>query len=338
MSPSDFSSQDSRSRANSTDSNSLTIAVISGGNSAEREISLRSGAAVSQALAERGHKIVSIDPAQVDLKQYRWSGVDVAFIALHGSFGEDGQVQRILADAEMPFTGSDAQASQLAFSKSASKERFLLHNVPTAPYVLIHESDSAQRIQQQANSLGYPLVVKPDTQGSSLGVSFVFSDEDLPIALTQCFHLDSFGILETAISGTEWTVGMLDDDPMPLIRIETPRPFFDFHAKYEDDATQYNFDFDVTSDVIRRIEATAQNACRALGVSGLSRVDIMLDRFNRPWVLEINTVPGLTDHSLVPKAAARMGMTLGQLCENTIHSCLASFSKSTASGLQKPGI
>lgn len=300
----------------------LTIAVLLGGISAEREISLRSGAAVIRALESLEHTVIPLDPAQVELRRYDWTGVDAVFIALHGQFGEDGQVQALLDEAGMAYTGSGIQASRLGFSKSAAKERFLQHHVPTPSYVLIHESDTAEGILEQARSLGFPLVVKPDTQGSSLGVSIVHSPDELPAALTRCFHLDSYGILESAIVGTEWTVGLLDDLVLPPIQIETPREFFDYEAKYSDEETKYLFDFDVRGDVVRRIELVSRNACRALETRGLARVDVMLDKFLRPWVLEINTVPGLTDHSLVPKAAARMGISFPELCERAIQSCL----------------
>jgi D-alanine-D-alanine ligase len=223
---------------------------------------------------------------------------------------------------EVPYTGSGVQASRLAYSKSASKARFLQHQVPTAPFVLIHESDSAARILHHASSLGFPLVVKPDTQGSSLGVSIVRSPDELPAALTRCFHLDAFGILESCIVGEEWTVGLVDEDVLPLIQIETNRAFFDYQAKYKDDQTVYRFDFEATPEVIDKITRSALDACVALETKGLVRVDVMLDKFQRPWVLEVNTVPGMTDHSLVPKAAERAGMTLGDLCEHTLRTCL----------------
>lgn len=299
-----------------------TIAVLAGGDSAERDVSLASGGHVSAALREKGHRVVDIDPKFVDLNRYDWTGIDVAFLALHGKFGEDGHVQGILELAGMPYTGSDAETSRIGISKSATKERLAQHQVPTPSYVLIHDSDSPERILTLANSLGFPLVVKPDTQGSSLGVSIVQDAGELLCALPKCFALDSFGVIEKAIIGTEWTVGMLDESILPPIQITTDRQFFDFHAKYQDDATGYRFDFDVTSDVVRRIELTAQNACRALGTRGLARVDIMLDQQQQPWVLEINTIPGLTDHSLVPKAAAQLGWTFGELCERSISSCL----------------
>ncbi|HEY2253191.1 MAG TPA: D-alanine--D-alanine ligase [Planctomycetaceae bacterium] len=303
-------------------SRKLRIAVLSGGPSAERLISLKSGSAVARALAAFGHSISEIDPAVVDVSNFDWGPFDVAFIALHGKFGEDGQIQQILEQALIPYTGSGVAASRLAFSKSASKERFAQHQVPTAPYVLIHESDTAHRIGQQAHQLGYPLVVKPDTQGSSLGVTIVQKPADLPAALARCFHYDSFGLLEQALMGSEWTVGLIDERALPAIHIETKRAFFDYAAKYEDDETRYQFDYDVPAEVVDSIVQTARNACAAVGTSGLARVDLIVDRSGTPQVLEVNTVPGLTDHSLVPKAAARVGMSLTDLCQECVQSAL----------------
>lgn len=300
----------------------LRVAVLCGGPSAERDVSLKSGAAVARSLESLGHIVREIDPAQVDVARCDWDQFDVAFIALHGKFGEDGQVQQILEQALVPYTGSGVAASRLAFSKSASKERFAQHQVPTAPYVLIHESDTAHRIVQQAEQLGFPLVVKPDTQGSSLGVTIVDSAADLPAALARCFHYDAFGLLEQAIRGSEWTVGLLDDRALPPIRIETDRAFFDYAAKYEDDETRYEFDSDVPADQVDRIVQAARGACAAVGTSGLARVDLILDQTGRPQVLEVNTVPGLTDHSLVPKAAARLGLSLADLCQACLSSAL----------------
>ncbi len=300
----------------------LRIVVLAGGTSRERNISLESGDAVAKALSERGHMVSRIDPAEIDLTTLDWSGYDVAFLALHGTCGEDGHVQQILEDFDIPFTGSDSTASRLAFSKSAAKERFVQSGVPTPAYVLIHESDSAARIQQQAAVIGFPLVVKPDAQGSSLGVTIVRSPEELPQALARCFHFDPFGLLESAIDGTEWTLGMLDDTPLPLIQIETGRNFFDYKAKYEDENTQYLFEFSVPANLVKEIESVGRRACEALGCRSLSRADLRVDKFGQPWVLEVNTIPGLTSHSLVPKAAARMGLSLGALCERAVYSRL----------------
>jgi D-alanine-D-alanine ligase len=301
----------------------LRVAVLFGGLSAEREVSLKSGAAVSAALAAAGHSVVEIDPAKVDLARYEWTGIEVAFIALHGRFGEDGTVQQLLEEAGIPYTGSDVATSRLAISKSATKERFLQAGVRTAPYTLIHESDPAHHITQHALALGFPLVVKPDTEGSSLGVTIVPSPDLLPVALSRCFQYDPFGLLETWIEGSEWTAGFLDERALPLIRIETDRPFFDFEAKYEDDGTRYQFDGRLPDDVAVQLAQTAADARRAVGTRGIARVDLMLDADDRAWVLEVNTVPGLTDHSLVPKAAANAGIDFTELCERCLQSALA---------------
>jgi D-alanine-D-alanine ligase len=300
---------------------SLRVAVLAGGDSDEREISLKSGMAVVAALSERGHRVLHLDPAIVDLSGIDWDQFDVAFVALHGRFGEDGQVQQILDAAHVHYTGSNALASHLAFSKSAAKERFALFGVPTPQYSLIHYNDGLNEIDRIAAELGYPLVVKPDTQGSSLGVSIVRSPRELPAAIKNCFLLDAFGILETMIEGTEWTVGLIDRQILPAIKIETDREFFDWQAKYEDDSTRYIFDSNLPQAVINNIQQVAQAACESLGTSGLARVDLRLDHENQPWVLEVNTVPGFTDHSLLPKAAARQGIDFPTLCDRIVRSC-----------------
>ena len=300
----------------------LRVSVLAGGDSDERTISLQSGAAVQQALTARGHQALHLDPSVVDLAGVDWSQFDVAFLALHGQFGEDGQVQQILDEAGIPYTGSSAAASRLAFSKSAAKERFLQFGVPTPAYSLLHYTDDASRIHCVTDEIGYPLVVKPDCQGSSLGISIVKSVDELARAIKLCFQFDSFAVIESAVIGTEWTVGMLDELVLPPIRIVTHREFFDWHAKYEDDSTRYEFDVGVPHAVIASIEEAACGACRSLGTRGLMRVDLRLDETLHPWVLEVNTIPGFTSHSLVPKAAARMGIEFGDLCERAIRACL----------------
>lgn len=298
------------------------IALLAGGNSAERDVSLQSGAAISRALLERGHSVTQIDPANVDVRGVDWSHFDIAAIALHGTFGEDGQIQEILSSANLPYTGSDARVSRLAFSKSASKERCIQAGLPTPDYVLVHSGDPLRRIARLAKALGYPLAVKPDAQGSSVGVSIIADPQELPTALECCFQHGRFGLLEAAIIGTEWTVGLIDDFILPVIQIETARPFYDYRAKYEDNETRYRFDFDVPAGVVAEIQSIGRRTAAALGTRGIARVDLRLDQFLRPWVLEVNTIPGMTDHSLIPKAAARVGMDFGELCERMLLSAL----------------
>lgn len=298
------------------------VAVLAGGDSDEREISLQSGDSVQQALSGRGHFAMHLDPSVVDLTGVDWRQFDVAFLALHGQFGEDGQVQQILEDAGIPYTGSDARASRLAFSKSAAKERFLQYGVPTPAYSLLHYTDDVSRVEKITAEIGYPQVIKPDCQGSSLGVSIVRSPSMVPAALKNCFQFDSFALVERAILGTEWTVGLLDDLVLPPIQIETDREFFDWKAKYEDDNTRYLFESSLPAKTVSAIAEAARNACQALGTRGMARVDLRVDEAQLPWVLEVNTIPGYTSHSLVPKAAARMGIEFGDLCERAIRSCL----------------
>ncbi len=302
----------------------LSIAVLLGGHSAERKISLQSGNAVAEALKQRGHSVTLVDPAIQPLERFDWSHTDVAFLALHGTFGEDGGAQEILERLGVPFTSSGSETSRVAFSKSAAKERFLQHNVSTPSYTLIHETDGFERIHEHARRIGYPIVIKPDAQGSSIGVSMVRSPDQLEAALSQCFYFESFGLMERLIDGTEWTMGFIDTDPLPLIRIQTARGFYDYQAKYEDDSTQYLFDYGVDDKVLKRLADTGAAACKALGTRGIARVDMRLDEFGQPFALEVNTIPGMTDHSLVPKAAARLGFDMGQLCEIVVERTLKS--------------
>jgi D-alanine-D-alanine ligase len=303
-------------------SQTLRVAVLSGGDSEEREISLQSGRCVAEALRERGHEVEHVDPAQTPPEAAVFRDVDAAFLALHGRNGEDGTIQGVLDRMGVVFTGSGADASRLAFSKSASKERFFQCSVPTPRYVLVHESDGLERSHELADRIGFPLVVKPDCQGSSLGVNIVRSSDALSAALKQCFRYDSFGVMEAAIAGTEWTLALLDDEPLPLIQIHTPREFFDFTAKYEDPATEYRFEFTECRAAVASLVDVGCRAARTIGTKGLARVDLRLDHEGRPWVLEVNTIPGLTEHSLLPKAAAQAGISLGELCERCLERSL----------------
>ncbi|MDA0589648.1 MAG: D-alanine--D-alanine ligase [Planctomycetota bacterium] len=301
----------------------LRVAVLLGGESAERKISLQSGRAVAEAISCQGHTVVSIDPAETDLATADWSGIDVAFLALHGTFGEDGGVQEILERLRVPFTGSDSVASRLAFSKVAAKKCFAEHGVPTPDAFLFSQTDSPGRIETWATDLGLPVVVKPDAQGSSIGVTIVREASQLADAVEQCLAVSETGLIEKAIEGSEWTLGVIDDVPLPLIQIRTDRSFFDFTAKYEDDGTGYHFDAEIDDATRSRIETAGLAACRALGTTGIARADVMLDADGHPWVLEVNTIPGMTDHSLVPKAAERIGLSLGELCDIVISRTLA---------------
>ncbi len=310
-----------------------TIAVLLGGTSAEREVSLKSGAMVSAALRAGGHHVLEIDSARENLAQLDWRNLqpvpgrtlraDAVFIALHGTFGEDGQLQAVLEKQNIPYTGSDSAASACAFSKWAAKEVFRHRSIPTPPARRITITDHPGHLEALANEIGYPLVVKPDRQGSSIGVTIVGSPSELRAAFDCCFRFDREGLIEAAVLGEEWTVGILDDEALPPIRIGTSRSFYDYTAKYDADDTQYLFE-GVSPSLTALLQELSLSACRAIGTRGIARVDLRLDQAGQPQVLEVNTIPGMTDHSLVPKAAARIGISMTSLCERALESAFAS--------------
>lgn len=300
----------------------LHVAVLAGGNSAERKVSLASGRAVSRAIFAAGHLVEIVDPADRDLAGIRWSDFDLGFIALHGGAGEDGQVQGLLESAGLPYTGSGPEASRLAMSKSAAKERFLAAGVPTAEYVVFDEDEGHKRGGFCYEQMGFPLVVKPDRQGSSIGVTFAANAAELRVGVDAARGFDSRVLAERWIDGREFTVALLGRRPMPLLEIVTPRALFDYEAKYESALTEHRFDHALSDAVAESLAAAALAAADSLDTCGLVRVDLMLDRVGQPWVLEVNTVPGLTDHSLAPKAAAQAGMSMVDLCRWMIEDAL----------------
>ena len=312
-----------------TPSSRLRVLVLAGGPSAEREISLQSGAAVATALESRGHFVTRFDPRHEALTGVDAAALDVAFVALHGRYGEDGTVQRQLESLGLAYTGSGPEASALAFCKSASKQRFRDAGVPTPMGIEFTSQEPIESIVSRVvesaslftaadgriltNSATATVVVKPDCQGSSIGVGFASSLEELQAAIAESLRHDESGLIEKAIPGEEWTVPFLDDEALPAIVIGTSRDFFDYEAKYLSDETRY--EFPGVSPIRTLVIEIARQAVRALGVSGLSRVDLRVDPTGQPWVLEVNTVPGLTDHSLSPKSAAQAGIPFAEFCE-----------------------
>jgi D-alanine-D-alanine ligase len=299
------------------------VVVLAGGESAEREVSQRSGAGVAAALSECGHHVTLVDPATEPLAGINWNDFDACFIALHGGAGEDGRVQAQLARLGVPYTGSGPQACRLAMSKLASKQRFVSEDVPTPPYVLVAADDRLAGIARRVSALGYPVVLKPDDQGSSVGVTIARDSAELAIALAKSRRFGGNVLVEPLVVGREFTVAMLDEHPLPLIEVVSPEPVFSYDAKYNSSLTEYKFDF-VLDDALRAaIDEAAIGAVRALGVSGLSRVDVMLGHDGSVWVLEVNTIPGMTARSLAPLAAARAGLDMPALCDHLVQRCLA---------------
>ena len=287
------------------------VAVLLGGKSAERAVSLKSGGMVLNALRSRGVDALAFDPAERGLDALIGERFERAFIALHGRFGEDGTVQGVLEWLGIPYTGSGVLASALAMDKLRAKLLWHAEGLPTPPYaVLTKDSD----LRTVARKLGVPLMVKPASEGSSIGMSKVGSAAGLDEAYALAANYDHVVIAEKFIDGTELTAGILGDQVLPLIKIETPRNFYDYEAKYIADDTRYIVPCGLSAARERDMQALCLKAFRALGCRGWGRVDLMLNRQGRPLVLEVNTVPGMTDHSLVPKAARAVGMSYEDLC------------------------
>ncbi|HXL76685.1 MAG TPA: D-alanine--D-alanine ligase [Burkholderiales bacterium] len=287
------------------------VAVLLGGKSAERAVSLNSGGMVLNALRSRGVDALAFDPAERGLDALIGERFERAFIALHGRFGEDGTVQGVLEWLGIPYTGSGVLASALAMDKLRAKLLWHAEGLPTPPYaVLTKDSD----LRTVARKLGVPLMVKPASEGSSIGMSKVRSAARLDEAYALAVNYDRVVIAEKFIDGTELTAGILGDQVLPLIKIETPRDFYDYEAKYIADDTRYIVPCGLSAARERDMQALCLKAFRALGCRGWGRVDLMLNRQGRAFVLEVNTVPGMTDHSLVPKAARAVGMSYEDLC------------------------
>jgi D-alanine-D-alanine ligase len=281
-----------------------------GGRSAEREISLKSGAMVLAALTKSGVDAHAFDPRDTRLEDLKTQGFDRAFIVLHGRFGEDGTIQGALEYLGLPYTGSGVMASALAMDKWRTKLLWQAAGLPTPLYELMAARTDFTEL---ARTIGLPLMVKPAREGSSIGMSKVASVEKLAPAYELARRYDDVVIAERFIEGTELTAGILDGEALPLIRLETPRLFYDYEAKYFANDTRYICPCGLTDAVERSVQAQALSAFRVLGCSGWGRVDLMLDRQGACWLLEANTIPGMTDHSLVPMAARARGMSFEDL-------------------------
>jgi len=311
---------------------SLRVAVLAGGDSSEREVSLASGSQVAGALRTAGHQVDLLDPAAADLAGLDWSRFDGCFLALHGGAGEDGRIQQQLAAWRVPYTGSGPAASRLAMSKSAAKAVFLRAGVPTPEYVMLGPEDRPNGIAAKVSGLGFPVVIKPDGQGSSLGVGVARCAEPLPSKLAESRRYDRLVLAERFIAGRELTVSVLGRKPLPLLEIVGREEIFDYQSKYTSTVIEYRFDTGLPPMKVQEIQQTAAAAAAALGTTGLVRVDLILDQSLRPWVLEINTLPGMTGHSMAPKAAARAGLDMPALCDWMLHDAVASDKWSASSG------
>lgn len=298
--------------ANITENRRLgRVAVLAGGPSNEREISLRSGRAVYDALRAKGLDAVLLDIRAGIEDALKGDRMDVAFIALHGRFGEDGTVQDLLEQAGIPYTGSGVAASRLAMDKIASKKRFIEENIATPDYLYLAEKD---RNVSDILPFEFPVVVKPQYEGSSIGLSIVREAADLTRAIEDAFSYGGGILIERYIKGRELTVGILNDDALPIVEIITRENVYDYKAKYDDPGTKYIVPAEIEDKLAARIQKLAQRAHKALGCRFFSRVDMMMDDKSNLFVLEVNTIPGMTERSLLPKAAEASGIGFSDLC------------------------
>jgi len=294
--------------------NRLHVAVLMGGPSAEREVSLASGAAAVQALRSAGMYVspVDVQGAEFNLP----AGVDVAFLALHGTFGEDGQLQRLLDQRGVTYTGSDAAASLRAFDKALAKEAFVTAGVPTPKSILLEKD------VRSINGMKLPVVVKPARQGSSMGVTLVDDRAKLERAIEEAWRFDNRLVVEEFVSGREFTVGVLDGQALPVIEIRHKRKFFDFVAKYKGESEEI-CPAPIDAELAARLQKLGLRAHECLGCRDYSRTDIIVGDDGAMWVLEVNTLPGLTPQSLLPKAAAAAGLRMEDLCGRMVSLALA---------------
>ncbi len=300
------------------------IAVVMGGPSAEREVSLNTGHGILAALQEKGYDAVGIDlePRRF-IEQLRDAGTQVVFIAIHGKYGEDGLLQGALELLGIPYTGSGVLASALAMDKGFTKRLFLQAGISTPDSRLYTAADAKARplAREIIDAFGLPVVIKPATQGSSIGVTIVEAEETLAVALDTAFGYDDHVLIEQFIKGKELTVAILGGDTpraLPVIEIAPHSGRYDYTSKYTKGATEYLCPAPLDAATTQAVQREALAAFTLLGCRGVSRVDVMLDTDNKPYVLEINTIPGMTATSLVPKAAAAAGISFADLCEQIL--------------------
>ncbi|MBI4843318.1 MAG: D-alanine--D-alanine ligase [Nitrospirae bacterium] len=295
------------------------IGVLMGGFSSEREISMRSGLAIYQALKELGYSVEPIDVDRDIVNVLKKSKVRLAFLALHGGTGENGAIQGMLEVLGIPYTGSGVLASALAMDKAASKKIFIYHGLPVPEFIIVESPKGKKKAEALPNpSFQFPCVVKPASEGSSIGVSIVKEEGQFRPALDKAFSLGDKAIIEKFIRGKEVHIGILGDRALGGVEVRPSLEFYNYEAKYTSGLTEYIIPPQIDDAVFSELKEKALLAHNALGCSGATRVDFMLDAENRPYVLEVNTLPGMTGTSLLPKIAGSAGISFGGLIEEII--------------------
>jgi len=300
--------------------------VLRGGPGAERQVSLASGQNVARALRQCGYAVCEGDIAPGDLAALEAGDFDVVFPVLHGTFGEDGQLQQIMEDRGLCYVGSDPASSRLAMNKYQAKAVFESAGLATPQSVLIETNRAAvieagqleQQIQAAVAGVGLPCVVKPNCQGSSIGITIASVPAQAADAVTATLRDYGDCLIERYVAGRELTVGIIGRQVLPVIQVQPRRHFYDYLAKYEDDHTEYIFDLDLDGFLLDQVSRQGWRAFASLGCRDLGRVDMILTNAAEVFILEVNTMPGFTEHSLVPKAAARAGLTCPEICDQIV--------------------
>jgi D-alanine-D-alanine ligase len=303
------------------------VAVLSGGTSLEREVSLRSGRRVANALSDRGHRVTNLDVDADLVRTLDEGGFDVAFLTLHGSAGEDGTIQSLLELIGLPYTGPDVLASSLAWNKPIAQGLYAREGVSVPEAVSLsqqafREMGAAAAVDRVASGLGTPLVVKPATGGSSLGLTVVEDPSRLAPAILGAFSYAEAVLIERFVAGTEVAVTILDGQPLPAVEIRPKEGAYDFSARYTAGATEFHAPARLDGDAAQACADAALAAYAAIGARHISRADLIVDAAGQPWLLELDTCPGLTDTSLVPLAAQAAGLAFEDLCERLVHLAL----------------
>ncbi len=292
-----------------------TIGVLLGGLSAEREISLKTGNAALQALQQLGYSAVGIDVNRNLPQQLSEAGIEVAFIALHGRFGEDGRVQGLLEMLQIPYTGSGVLASSIAIDKVVTKQLLIYHNLPTPKFDFMRPGDLINDLLKRNDRL--PLVIKPSREGSTIGITIARDTEALRSGIEMAAILDGTVLVEDFIDGDELTVSVLNGEALPVIKIVPKSGFYDYQAKYNSGDTEYLLPAPIDQNIYRTVQQAAVKACNVLGCRGAARVDFMLSK-DKFYCIEVNTIPGMTETSLLPKAAQAAGVDFPQLVETIL--------------------
>ena len=292
----------------------LRVAILAGGTSSEREVSLESGHNVAQALRERGHDVTLLDPGKARQESIPHR-TEIILPMLHGTGAEDGVLQEQLDKTGIPWVGSSAEASRLTFNKIATRTIWQAAGILVPPGVALNRLSSTALIHEAARCVGYPLVVKPAEQGSSVGITIVQSSEGLENAVNTATQWGPRFLIEQFIVGREITVPVINGEVFPAVEIIPSGAWYDYKAKYQDESTQYKI---APDGLPSNLNSLVQRACQVCGVTAISRTDLRIDDSGQCWFLEINTIPGMTSHSLVPMSAQSWGISLGELCEQVL--------------------